>query len=145
MFVDASAIVAIISQEDDAVGLLEKINAANTPIQYSSLVVFEAVIALARKKKVSLYGENSSMPTSLIEETNQLVLDFLEQVGATEINLPAGLHKTALDAARTYGRFVGHPAKLNFGDCFSYACAKQLRSPLLFVGEDFSKTDIEAA
>lgn len=145
MFVDASAIVAIISQEDDALRLLEKINTSHSLIQYSSLVVFEAVIALARKKKVSLYGENFSIPANLIEETHQLVLDFLEQIGATEIDLPAGLHKTALDAAKTYGRFVGHPAKLNFGDCFAYAAAKTLKSPLLFVGEDFAQTDIEAA
>lgn len=73
------------------------------------------------------------------------VHELLDEIGAIEVDMPAGLHSTALDAARIYGRFVGHSAKLNFGDCFSYACAKQLKSPLLFVGEDFAKTDIEAA
>jgi ribonuclease VapC len=145
MFVDASAIVAIVSQEDGGPALLEKINTARTPIYYSSTVVFEAVIALARKKKIALYGENLSMPASLIEETQQLALDFLDQIGAVEIDLSAGLHEIALDAAKTFGRFVGHPAKLNFGDCFSYACAKHLKSPLLFMGNDFAQTDIEAA
>ena len=38
-----------------------------------------------------------------------------------------------------------HPARLNFGDCFAYALAKARQEPLLFKGEDFSKTDIEAA
>ncbi len=145
MFIDASAIVAIISQEKEAAQLLEKIHAAQLPIHYSSLVVFEAVIALARKKKISLYGENSSTPAGLIGDTRQLVVDFLDQIGATEIDIPIGLHDIALDAAKTYGRFVGHPAKLNFGDCFTYAAAKTLKSPLLFVGEDFALTDIEAA
>jgi ribonuclease VapC len=145
MFFDASAIVAIVSGEKEAAVLLEKIDTAQLPIHYSSLVVFEAVIALVRKKKISLYGENSSTPAVLIEETKQLVLDFLAQIGATEIDLPAGLHETALDVAKTYGRFVGHPAQLNFGDCFAYAAAKTLKSPLLFVGEDFAQTDIEAA
>ncbi|TDK34445.1 type II toxin-antitoxin system VapC family toxin [Rhizobium deserti] len=145
MFIDASAIVAIVSQEDDAASLLEKINAARSPIYYSSMVVFESVIALARKKKMALYGENVSTPAPIIEETRQLVLDFLEEINATEIDLPVGLHDLALEAARTYGRFVGHPAKLNFGDCFTYAAAKTLKSPLLFVGDDFARTDIDAA
>ncbi len=69
----------------------------------------------------------------------------MRDISAVEFIFPPGLHGAALDAARTYGRFVGHPAKLNFGDCFSYAAAKMLRSPLLFVGNDFSKTDIEVA
>ncbi|MGF9565787.1 type II toxin-antitoxin system VapC family toxin [Neorhizobium sp. JUb45] len=145
MFVDASAIVAIISDEDGAAVLLEKINAAQSPIHYSSLVIFEAVIGLTRKKKASLYGENSPMPAGMIEEMQKLVGDFLDQINATEIDLPAGLHETALDAAKTFGRFVGHPAKLNFGDCFTYAAAKTFKSPLLFVGEDFAQTDIEVA
>jgi ribonuclease VapC len=103
------------------------------------------VIALARKKKIFLHGENASISADIIEETEQLVRDFLDQIGAIEVDLPAGLHETALAAARTYGRFVGHPAKLNFGDCFTYAAAKSLNVPLLFVGADFSKTDIAVA
>jgi ribonuclease VapC len=59
--------------------------------------------------------------------------------------LNVGLHQLALDAARRYGRGTGHPARLNFGDCFSYACAKSAGVPLLFVGADFAQTDIEAA
>ena len=50
--------------------------------------------------------------------------------------------RRALDAAARFGRVVGHPANLNLGDCFVYACAKAYRVPLLFKGEDFSQTDI---
>lgn len=49
----------------------------------------------------------------------------------------------ALEAYRRWGK-GRHPAKLNFGDCFSYVAAKQLGCPLLFVGNDFSQTDIES-
>ncbi len=51
----------------------------------------------------------------------------------------------ARDAYRRYGRGSGHPARLNFGDCFSYALARQLVDPLLFKGKDFSLTDIRPA
>ena len=48
----------------------------------------------------------------------------------------------ALEAARTYGKAVGHEADLNFGDCFAYACAKGYRAALLYKGDDFAKTDL---
>lgn len=51
----------------------------------------------------------------------------------------------ARQAYRDYGRGSGHPAKLNFGDCFAYALAVETGAPLLFVGDDFIHTDIEPA
>lgn len=42
----------------------------------------------------------------------------------------------------TYGKVVGHPAKLNLGDCFAYACAKAIEVPLLYKGDDFVRTDL---
>ncbi|RBP14249.1 ribonuclease VapC [Roseiarcus fermentans] len=48
-------------------------------------------------------------------------------------------------AYRDFGKGSGHPAGLNFGDCFAYALAKAAREPLLFKGEDFSRTDVAAA
>jgi ribonuclease VapC len=51
----------------------------------------------------------------------------------------------AVAACSTYGRAVGHPAKLNLGDCFAYACARSLEVPLLFKGNDFPHTDMEPA
>ncbi|CAN7523525.1 type II toxin-antitoxin system VapC family toxin [Neorhizobium sp. LjRoot104] len=145
MFLDASAIVAILGGEPIGASLLGKIKGAETPVHYSSTVVFEAVIALARQRKIAAYGEHAPTPKYLIEEVQAVVADFFQQIGAVEVALPSGLHDTALAAAKIYGRFVGHPAKLNFGDCFSYAAAKMLQAPLLFVGNDFSQTDIEVA
>ncbi len=51
----------------------------------------------------------------------------------------------ALDAYNRFGKGTGHPAGLNYGDCFSYALAKQTGDPLLFKGNDFTRTDLEAA
>jgi ribonuclease VapC len=48
-------------------------------------------------------------------------------------------------AYRDFGKGSGHAAGLNFGDCFAYALAKAKREPLLFKGDDFSKTDVAAA
>ena len=51
----------------------------------------------------------------------------------------------ALDAYDRFGKGTGHSAGLNYGDCFSYALAKQTGEPLLFKGKDFIHTDLEAA
>jgi len=51
----------------------------------------------------------------------------------------------ARQAYRDFGKTSGHPAKLNFGDCFSYALAKSKGEPLLFKGHDFSRTDVKPA
>ena len=53
--------------------------------------------------------------------------------------------RLARAAYRAYGRGSGHPARLNFGDCFSYALAKVRDEPLLFKGDDFSRTDLISA
>ncbi len=48
-------------------------------------------------------------------------------------------------AHRDYGRGSGHPARLNFGDCFAYALARETGEPLLFTGDDFVHTDLTPA
>ncbi|WP_349595723.1 type II toxin-antitoxin system VapC family toxin [Azospirillum argentinense] len=53
--------------------------------------------------------------------------------------------RTARDAYRRFGRGSGHPAKLNYGDCFAYALSKATNEPLLFKGQDFPHTDILSA
>jgi len=58
--------------------------------------------------------------------------------------VPPQTAKIALDAFERYGK-GRHPARLNFGDCFAYACARHFGQPLMFKGSDFPQTDIEAA
>jgi ribonuclease VapC len=145
MFLDASAIVAILAGEEDAGYLLAKIEMSEGLKIYSPLSMFEAVISLARIVSISQFGDQVPTPPELIDEVQEDVAKFLETIGAREVSVSGSLHWNAIEAARNYGRFVGHPARLNFGDCFSYACAKEYRLPLLFKGDDFSKTDIDAA
>jgi ribonuclease VapC len=53
--------------------------------------------------------------------------------------------RIAREAYRDFGRGSGHPARLNFGDCFAYALARSMSEPLLFKGDDFAHTDITPA
>ncbi|MCA1366752.1 type II toxin-antitoxin system VapC family toxin [Bradyrhizobium sp. BRP14] len=144
MFLDASAIVAILAREEDAGYLLAKIEMSERPIFYSPLSMFEAVISLARIISISHFGDQAPTPPELIDRVEEDVEKFMETIGARELSMNGSLHRGAINAARNYGRFIAHPARLNFGDCFSYACAKGYRLPLLFKGDDFSRTDIEA-
>lgn len=145
MFLDASAVVAILGRETTADGLMVRILRATGSIRYTSLTMYEAVVGLARKTSVSLYGDQVPTPATLLSEVQTDVEDFLDAIGAIEVPIEIGTYRLTLDAARRFGRATGHPAKLNFGDCFAYATAKALNVPLLFVGNDFARTDITPA
>jgi ribonuclease VapC len=132
VFVDASAIVAILSEEPDA-------------------AIFEAVLLSHR-------GRRSTSPISLFEAALALIrkgarhADATRQVHdwvlAAEIAVPPltlEILEPAVEAHYRFGRRSGHSAKLNLGDCLAYAAAKHLDAPLLFKGDDFSKTDIVSA
>ncbi|RVD11187.1 MAG: type II toxin-antitoxin system VapC family toxin [Mesorhizobium sp.] len=141
MFLDASAIIAIILREPDAGHLLRKMEPAEK-LYFSPSSAFEAIVAIARRKSVAERGDQASTPPALIDQCQTIVMGFLDELKAVEIPLDTGIRELAIKAARDYGRYVGHPAKLNFGDCFSYACAKAYRVPLLYKGNDFSQTDM---
>ena len=61
------------------------------------------------------------------------------------VDVDSAMVEIARDAHLKYGKGMGHPAQLYFGDCFSYALAKSLDVPLLYKGADFAKTDIVSA
>jgi ribonuclease VapC len=70
---------------------------------------------------------------------------FAELVSDLDFSIEPVTVRQATIAREAYGRFgkgSGHPAKLNFGDCFAYALAKELDEPLLFIGQDFVHTDV---
>ena len=71
--------------------------------------------------------------------------DLVHDAGVIVEAVTSAQAQLARRAYRAYGKGTGHPAGLNFGDCFAYALAKETREPLLFKGDDFSRTDIEAA
>jgi len=141
MFLDASAIVAILARETGHEEIEKRLTAADGRLFVSPLVKFEATLALARQKTAS--GGASIKPSpSLLRQAQAAVDAFVEDVEAEEIAITAEIGKQALLAGATYGKAVGHAASLNFGDCFAYGCAKTLNVPLLYKGYDFARTDL---
>lgn len=131
MFIDASALVAMLAGEDDAPELVRRLEQGTTRLT-SPLAVWEATVALARILDRS--------PKHAEREINQL----LELTQTEIVDVPGSIVSAAIDAFERYGK-GRHKASLNFGDCFAYACAKHYRLPLLYKGGDFALTDIESA
>jgi ribonuclease VapC len=131
MFIDASALTAMLTDEDEARELLARVQRASTRLT-SPLAVWEAAIAVARVLDLS------------IAEATEAVESYLALMEIRMVNVPPETARIALDAFDRYGK-GRHPARLNFGDCFAYACARHLGEPLMFKGGDFPQTDIEAA
>lgn len=129
MILDASAIVAILRKEPEAAEFLTKIVQAQL-CRVSAATYLEAGIVMDRAADPVI----SRRLDDLIKDTPISVEPFTETQA-----------KLARQAYRDYGRGSGHPARLNFGDCFAYAAAKDLGEPLLFKGDDFSKTDVDVA
>lgn len=138
MFIDASAVVAILAREPGHEELEKRLSSEQGPFFVSPLVVFEAAMALARMKAPA-----GTRPTpALIEQGNAAVTAFIAALPAEQIAITAEIGAEAIVAGASYGKVTGHPADLNFGDCFAYACAKTLGAPLLYKGNDFARTDL---
>jgi ribonuclease VapC len=129
VFIDASAIVAILTREPDADALADLLDGATSPIT-SPIAIFESVLGICRKRHAS------------VEEAEADLHSFFDAAGVRCVAITPDDAATALTAFSRYGKGRGHPAQLNLGDCFAYAVARNRRVPLLFKGEDFSKTDI---
>ncbi|WP_454857748.1 type II toxin-antitoxin system VapC family toxin [Rhizobium binxianense] len=128
MVIDTSAVVAILRGEPQA-DRLEKALVADPIRLVPATCVFEA-----RMVMVSRRGEHALAEVDL----------WLSKIEAEIIPVDADLVDLATQAWLIYGK-GRHPAGLNFADCFSYALAKRADDALLFTGEDFKQTDIEAA
>lgn len=140
IFADASALVAILKGEPEAAELTARLVEHADAVWVSALVRFEATASLA-VSRAKAAGRSTTQPEDF-EVTARLLNDLLEEVGAQDLPLSAAIGQAALDVAAIYGKLVGHPARLNMGDCFAYACAKSLRAPLLYKGHDFAQTDL---
>jgi ribonuclease VapC len=130
MFVDAAALVAILSDEAEA-GRCSKAVVDASECFTSAVAVWEAVMALARRDKLGLPMQTSE----------RFVLDFLNERGIEIRDLPPPHTSVSysLDAAR---RFRTGPFKLNLADCFHYACARHYEVPVLSTADEFRLTDL---
>ncbi len=128
MIVDASAILAIIFREHGHEPLLEKISEATT-LGIGAPTAAETGIVLTNR----LGDDGSTLLVRFLHQTRTAVIPFTD----------SHWHR-AIDAYRQYGK-GRHRAGLNFGDCLSYAVASLARQPLLCLGDDFRRTDLELA
>ncbi len=128
MIIDSSAILAVLFNEPDAALYASAIaNASSCRISAANYVETAVVV-----ESQSLASGGRQFDT------------FMRRAG---IAIESVTEEQALIARQAYADYGKgrHPAGLNFGDCFSYALAKAYREPLLFKGNDFSRTDVEAA
>ncbi len=142
LFIDASAIVAILTREAGYEEIEERLSDAQQDVFHvSPLVKFEAVLALARQKAQTA-GSKAKPSARMMGEATKAIDAFIEGLDIQEIIISIEIGEAAIDAAATYGKVVGHVASLNFGDCYAYACAKVLGVKLLYKGNDFIHTDL---
>jgi ribonuclease VapC len=129
MIIDTSALVAILLDESDADIFARCLETANrVRISAGSYVEIGAVVGRARNPNADRRLDG------LLQEARITIEPVTEEQA-----------RVARSAYRDFGRGSGHPAHLNFGDCFAYALAKAFREPLLFKGNDFIHTDITPA
>jgi len=130
MIVDSSALIALLEKEPDFEDLLGKLMRAEAPLRMASASFLETAIVIDSRRS----PEGSRTLDDLIAEFEIEIVPFTAEHA-----------RIAREAYRDFGKGSGHPAKLNFGDAMAYALARSEREPLLFVGNDFSHTDIDAA
>jgi ribonuclease VapC len=129
MIIDSSALLAILFNESDAPVHAQAI--ANAPsVRISAANWLETAIRID-------HG-GSAIASNALDDLIREAHIQIAAVTAEQANI-------ARQAYRAYGKGTGHPAQLNFGDCFSYALAKTSGHPLLYKGQDFSQTDLKSA
>ena len=129
MIVDSSALIAIVRDEADADAFIDALAADPAPKMSAANYVEAAIVVDATQDPVARRRFDQ-----LIEATRTEV-----------VPVTVGQAFLARSAYRDYGKGSGHPAKLNFGDCFAYALAAESGEPLLFKGDDFGHTDVTQA
>ncbi len=129
MVIDTSAIVAVLFDEAERAELLDAMASAPR-------------LAMS----AASYVESGLVVDGLLRPELSRWLDrLLDAQGIAIVPVTASQARLARDAHRDFGRGSGHRARLNFGDCFSYALAIERDEPILFKGDDFAHTDVRSA
>ena len=130
--IDSSAVIAILFGEPSAAALATRL--AADPDRFMS-------VASYLETGTVLAGRRISEKLRAVDDLNA----FLNEAGIALSPVDPSQAELALRARISHGRGMSHGGSLNFGDAFSYALAKSLDAPLLFVGDDFTATDIRIA
>ena len=130
VFADASALISIVAREPDALPLADCLEAHQRRL-CSAMSVWETIAGLCR---------SYVFPVPMARTRVRLFLDTL----SLSLSASANANWTWQQRHMRFGR-GRHPAALNMGDCFAYACARANQALLLFRGDDFGRTDIETA
>jgi ribonuclease VapC len=131
MFLDASALVAMLTNEAEGERLARDLQSADECLT-SAIAIYETVARLM--SKTNLAGAAA----------REIVANFLETAAVRTVSIGASEANAALLAFERFGK-GRHPAGLNMGDCFAYACARNNHVRLLYFGDDFSLTDVNAS
>lgn len=131
MFVDACAIIALLSDEPEAQRVSDALAGAQKRIT-SPIAVLETALGLARPDKFNVS----------VESVEPIILEFLEARGIEIRDLPPAKRATSLALSAAH-RFRSGRHGLNLGDCLHYACAKYYRVPILATDDEFRQTDLE--
>lgn len=129
MIVDSSALIAILGLEEDG-SLYERAIERSSVNRISAGTYLEVSIVIDRAR--------DPLVSRRLDE-------FLAEGSFVIEPVTAAQARIAREAYRDFGKGSGHPAGLNFGDCFAYALARELNEPLLYKGDDFRHTDIPYA
>jgi ribonuclease VapC len=128
MIVDLSVLLAVIFREPGHEALIDRLAGAPFLASGTPTLAETGIVLTARL---------GSAADGLLER-------MLDEFGIQETAFGEVHWREAVDAFRRYGK-GRHPAQLNFGDCMTYATARLTGEPLLFVGDDFTRTDVDAA
>jgi ribonuclease VapC len=126
MVIDTSAVLAWLKQEPERERIVAALE-AHPICRISAVSLLEAHIVVRAREHPTMLGK---------------LQRFLEEIDAVVMPFDERQARLADAAFQRYGKGQGHPAQLNLGDCAVYALAKAIGEPLLFVGNDFSQTDI---
>ena len=129
MIVDSSALIAILKEEPESDRFMTTMANADV-LEMSAATYLEAGIVAD--------GNNNPLLSARLD-------DVIETFAIAIAPVTEAQARRARTAYREFGKGAGHPAGLNFGDCFSYALAMEQGQPLLFKGEDFCQTDVGIA
>ena len=129
MIIDSSAVIAVLKGEPEALDFARRMETSQSNKMSAANFVETSIVVDADRKPAG----------------SQAFDAFLERASIEIVPVTVEHARLARQAYRDYGKGSGHPARLNFGDCFAYALAKTSGEALLFKGRDFAHTDVASA